>query len=134
MGYTFQAVVPAYDGRSDVLPARFRNPALKNVPAQVGTPERINIFNYSIYNPNAVDCFLKMYDSVAAPTVGVTTPICGTPIWIAANSQAVLYGTDVYAYCILGLWVAVTTSYLDTDNTAPATGLMVSINYIGYTF
>ncbi len=108
------------------LPLMFRSTVLKNVANHVGTAG-LNYYGYNLYNPNTVDVFLKMYNTLAAPTVGADTVT--ETIQVAAGCSVVLRGSDIMYRFTSGLWVAFTTGVSDVDNTAPTTGCLTQIFY-----
>lgn len=98
-------------------------------PAQIkAAPGRI--LGIRTFNIGANSAYLKLYDSVAAPTVGTTAPL--DVIGIPGNAD----GGGNNDKCIQGrkfangLWVAVTTGITDADTTAPtANQILVTIDY-----
>lgn len=80
---------------------------------------------YHIYNPNASDMFVQMWDLAAANvTVGTTAPTW--VLWVPAGGalDAALPEPITFA---TALTIAATTTA--SGNTAPGTGLMVNLFY-----
>lgn len=101
--------------------------ALSNAPVLIGSVGQNDLYGYNIYNPNAVDVFVKFYNKATAPVVGTDIPF-----WILQVStlgSVVLIGSDIICRFPLGMHVAAVTGYLDTDTTAPTTPLYALINY-----
>jgi hypothetical protein len=119
----YQRVIKSYsDQTSDSVVTEKTD--LNSTPLQLGTGA-IYLYGYNLYNPNAVDVFLKIWNSSAAPTLGVTVPDFG-PFQIPALGSVVLMGTDIIYRASDGMWFAVTTAADDLDTGAPASDIFAN--------
>ena len=88
-----------------------------------------NIYGLTVYNSGTQTTFLKFYNSATSVIDGTAIPQEVIPI--APNSLYDVQPKSVpWQNFTTGLTIAATTSLLDTDNTAPATGLYASIKYL----
>lgn len=118
----------AYINDNICAPRTFRNANVLAAAIQFGANQTgFNLYGYNIINPNATPVFVKIYDNAGGPTVGVTTPIA--TYQVPAQGSVVMYGSDVLSYIINNGWVAVTTGYLDSNNTAAALGCIVELKF-----
>jgi hypothetical protein len=124
--YLFQRIVRAFVNDNINYPDQFRNAAVLAVPFKVGSDAQ-TLYGYNIINTNASTVYLKLYNSVLAPTVGTAIPVLTIPV--PANGNVVFFGADQYVYFRLGFWIACVTGVLDTDTTAPGAGIIVQIQY-----
>lgn len=117
----------AFINDDTVRPNQYRNNNLLNTPQKVVDTllQGLNIFGYNFINPNSIDGFVKIYDGM--PTVGVDTPL--STIQVPANGSVVLKGADVLYGTTNDCWIAAVTGSADSNNTAPALGLIVEIVY-----
>lgn len=103
----------------------YRNSALQ-ATKQAVTTTKARLYGLHVYNPNATDAFLQLYDAAsAAVTVGTTTPTA--TFWIPALS-----GLDDQNFTIpteynTAIVVAATTTIGGSTN--PTTGLLVNLFY-----
>lgn len=81
----------------------------------------------NVYNPNATTVFLRFYDAATTAAVTIGTTATEYLIQIPPLSTVILENTNsIKKNFVNGIVIAPTTGYLDTDTTAPATGLYVS--------
>lgn len=74
---------------------------------------------YFLYNAATSARFLKLYDMVAAPTVGTHTPVL--TIALPASSGANMYDADGICDFTHGLGVGATTAVADNSTASPGT-------------
>ena len=112
--------------QSGVLLKRF--PLLLNVPqlVKVGATE---IFYVKVINSGGTGTrqYVKLCDTVAAPTVGVT-PVLST-FDGPANATNFVHYIDTPINAVNGIWVYSVRGILDSDATAPASGCICEIGY-----
>lgn len=112
--------------QSWVLLKRF--PLLLNVPqlVKVGATE---IFYVKVINSGGTGArqYVKLCDTVAAPTVGVT-PVLST-FDGPANATNFVHYIDTPINAVNGIWVYSVRGILDSDATAPASGCICEIGY-----
>jgi hypothetical protein len=106
-----------------------RDPNVLNTPVQIAPVELtsgtgLNLYGWVFLNPNASAVFVKVYDSVAAPTPGVTIPVL--TLQIPGNGQVVFFGSDPIPFTN-DMYVSVTTGYADTDATAAGLGCILNL-------
>ena len=106
----------------------FRNQTLLAVAQSVKVSTG-RVYSITIINPNATPVYLKLYNSlIAGITVGTTAAqkVYAVPANGSLLIEPQLIGTN-FSTAISTL---VTTGFLDSSNTAPATGVYVEIQYL----
>ncbi len=121
--YLIKRIAKAFVNDNTNIPLIFRDNAIVDTPVQISLLTTINIYGYNIYNPNTVDCFVRLYTDPA----GVATIF--TTIHVPAQASVVLKGTDILFNVNTICWVAATSTYPDSSSVPPAAGLIVEITY-----
>jgi len=86
------------------------------------------LHGFTIVNPNTYDVWLKVYDKAIAPTLGTDATI--NKFQIPANGSLIIDTTaQVKNTTTLGLGVAVSKFYLDSDATAIVTNCELFLQY-----
>lgn len=87
----------------------------------------------NVYNPNATTVFLKFYDAASTGAVTIGTTLANYIVPIPALSSIILENTaTAKKQFTSGVVLAALTGYLDTDTTAPATALYLSVAQFKY--
>lgn len=119
-----------------ILPLSFRNQNVGVTPVKVNTTATgVEVYGWRLINLNTGLVYLKLYDTVAAPTVGTTVPVAIIPIFASGVSEMELMSQNLNRYVPReffqnNFWIACTTGIADTDTTAPSTGLDVQMKYL----
>lgn len=88
------------------------------------TPNRITRFD--VYNPNAYAVYIKFYDSPVGATLGSSVPMYTTQV----PAEGTLYIDPITTYKAfnLGIILAVSQSYLETDSTAIGISVVANVD------
>jgi len=87
------------------------------------------VFGYYIQNPNSYDVFLKIYDKLSA-NVTIGTTDTDYTLQIPANGFVYIPYSNLPIYWLsVGLTIAATKLYLDSDTTALVTNLIFTCKY-----
>lgn len=104
---------------------KYRGTAVSNTAIAVKASAG-RLYNYHIYNAGTLDTFLQFYD-VAQGSVTVGTTVPDKTFWVPAGGA--LDGGLVYSAAFASaISIAATTTV--TGGTAPATALLVNLDYI----
>lgn len=88
----------------------------------------VRLHGLTIINPNTYDVWLKFYNKATAPTVGTDSTI--NKFQVPANGSIIIDTTaQIKNICSVGLGVAVTKNYLDSDVTAIVTNCELFLTY-----
>jgi len=104
---------------------RFRNTALSNTATAVKASAG-NLYYYHVYNSNAADAFLQLYNvAQGSVTVGTTTP----DLTLAIPAGGVLDGSFDGAPFSFSTAITIAATTTITGGSAPSTGLLVAMGY-----
>lgn len=104
-----------------------RNSSVQNVPVTAKSGEG-NLLGWIVYNPNATDVYLKVFDATSSGVVSVgTTAPTISPLLIPATSQVVLenQGHSQFRFAS-GLHYFVTTGVADSSTANVTTPLEIT--------
>lgn len=133
-GGEFRRVLVDDDGRIEtvasdtVASSVFRNTAIDETPAVAVKATAGELHGWNIYNPNAYDVFVKLYNTAAASVVVGTTAVVKT-LHIPAGASVYQEPNCIQQSFSTAIAVACTQLIADSDTTAIATDVYVEIYY-----
>jgi hypothetical protein len=104
-----------------------RNSSVQNVPVTAKASEG-NLLGWTIYNPNSVDVYVKVFDATSSGVVSVgTTAPTISPLLIPATSQVVLenQGHSQFRFAS-GLHYFVVTGIADSSTANPTSPISLT--------
>lgn len=115
-------------GVTATAPTSFRSATVDETAAQAVKAAAGTLYGFNIYNPNAYDVFVKLYNTAAASVVVGTTATVQTIQVPAVGSVYVKQDQPIQAFAT-AIAVAATKLYADSDTTALDTDALVQLFY-----
>lgn len=88
------------------------------------------LYAFQVFNVNAEERWLKLYDKASAPTVGTDVPKKTIMIPGSTTGAGAVFGWDIGIEFLLGIAIAITTGPTDADTGAvAASDILINLDY-----